>query len=91
MEYHDLVSHEVKVLLPEKGFYVTRKTEEVRLAEVGMSPLPKLEMDQGTPTTMDYNPVPVVMKHCTSAADIAVTSSLRSVSRSIDVPKRWVI
>ncbi|XP_013914258.1 PREDICTED: zinc finger protein 395 [Thamnophis sirtalis] len=88
VEYHDPVSHEVKVLLPEKGFYVTRKDDEVRLAEVMMSPLPKLEMDLGTPTTMDYSPVPVVMEHCTSAADIAVTSALRSVSRSIDVPKR---
>ncbi|XP_058020763.1 zinc finger protein 395 isoform X1 [Ahaetulla prasina] len=88
VEYHDPVSHEVKVLLPEKGFYVTRKDEEVRLAEVVMSPLPKLEMDHGTPTTMDYSPVPVVMEHCTSAADFAVTSALRSVSRNIDVPKR---
>lgn len=88
MEYHDPVSHEVKVLLPEKGFYVTRKDEEVRLAEVVMSPLPKLEMGHGTPTTMDYSPVPVVMEHCTSAADFAATSALRSVSRNIDVPKR---
>ncbi|XP_063156749.1 zinc finger protein 395 isoform X2 [Candoia aspera] len=77
------------VLRPgQKGLYVSRKAEEVRLAEVGASPLPKLEMDHGSPTTMDYSATPVVMEHCTSAADIAMTSSLRSVSRNIDVPKR---
>ncbi|XP_061482123.1 zinc finger protein 395 [Rhineura floridana] len=89
VEHHDLVNNEVKVLLLEQGFYICRKAEEVRLANIRGSPLPALEMDCGTPTTMDYSTVPATMEHCpTAVVAVAAAPGPRSVSRNIDVPKR---
>ncbi|XP_054844506.1 zinc finger protein 395 [Eublepharis macularius] len=88
VDHHDLVSNEVKVLLLEQGFHICRKATEVRLAEVQVSPLPTLEMDHGTPTTMGYSSLPVAMEHSPTTAPVTVASVPRSVSRNIDVPKR---
>ncbi|XP_053239787.1 zinc finger protein 395 [Podarcis raffonei] len=89
VEHHDLFSNEVKVLLLEQGFYVCRKAEEVRLANIQALPLPALEMDLGSPATTGYDAVPVAMDHGpTMEAAAAAAPGPRSVSRSIDVPKR---
>ena len=88
VEHHDPISNNVKVLLLEHGFYVCRKAEEVRLIDVQTSPPPALEVDHGTPMTTGYGTAPVAMDHCPSMTDAAVASAPRSVSRSIDVPKR---
>lgn len=80
----------MKVLLLEQGFHICRKAKEVRLAEVQIPPLPALEMDHGTPTTMGYSTVPVAMEQCPATAPIATASAPRLVSRNIDVPKRYV-
>lgn len=84
------MSNEVKVLLLEQGFHVCRKANEVRLAEVQIPPLPDLEMDHGTPTAMSYSTVPVAMEQCQTTAPVSTASAPRSVSRNIDVPKRYV-
>lgn len=88
VEHHDIVNNEVKVLLVEQGFHVCRKAQEVRLAEVQMSPLPAPEMDCGTSTMMDFGHVPEE-DNCPAIGTAAATASAsRSVSRNIDVPKR---
>lgn len=90
VEHHDIVNNEVKVLLVEQGFHVCRKAQEVRLAEVQMSPLPAPEMDCGTSTMMDFGHVPEE-DNCPAIGTAAATASAsRSVSRNIDVPKRSV-
>ncbi|XP_042302912.1 zinc finger protein 395 [Sceloporus undulatus] len=88
MEHHDSDSNEVKVLLPEQGFSVCRKAEEVRLANAQVLPCPPLEMEHSTHAAAGFDAMAMAMEDCPTSTADAVASALRSVSQNIDVPKR---
>ncbi|XP_044306226.1 zinc finger protein 395 [Varanus komodoensis] len=84
-ERHELGSCDVEM---EQGFCVSRTAEEARLPDAQPSALPALEVDHASPAPVGYGSTPVAMEHGPSVADAAVAPAPRSVSRSIDVPKR---
>uniref|UniRef100_A0ABM5FAJ5 Zinc finger protein 395 n=1 Tax=Pogona vitticeps TaxID=103695 RepID=A0ABM5FAJ5_9SAUR len=90
VEQHDPASNEVKVLMPEKGFLVSRKAEEVRLADCQALTAPTLEMDHERTAVARScsSTISVAMEDHPTTSDAVMASAPRSVSRNIDVPKR---
>ncbi|KAJ7341353.1 hypothetical protein JRQ81_005350 [Phrynocephalus forsythii] len=85
VERHDPASNEVKVLMLEKkGFSVSRKAEEVRLADSHTLPVSNLEADHGR----SCHAVPVAPEGHPTTSEAVTPAAPRSVSRNIDVPKR---
>ncbi|KAH0622919.1 hypothetical protein JD844_025816 [Phrynosoma platyrhinos] len=79
VEHHDRDSNEVKISLPEQGFSVCRKAEEVRLADVQTLPCLPLEMERSSGMTVGFDAIPVAMEDCPTTTADAVASALRSV------------